>query len=200
MKFISILIVTLIFICACNRPKSEKDCNFVKNIYGQRVSLGTNMPITLRINKSIPFEYHDIIYKAAQKWESSLGKHLFNIDPNIDYGPIEPRQDGVSIIYMMNTWESNKTNEQGRTRDYFMGNKIMEADILLNNKNFNFYIDTPLNKDDVHLESLFIHELGHVLGLKHNDTDGSVMRTYLKSSIERIDITDVDLNSLRCEY
>ena len=61
-------------------------------------------------------------------------------------------------------------------------------------------LETPAGNRDVHLESLLIHELGHVLGLKHKDSGDSVMATYLSSLTMRNDIPEKDIDDLKCEY
>jgi predicted Zn-dependent protease len=47
-----------------------------------------------------------------------------------------------------------------------------------------------------------LHEMGHVLGLKHNDdkTASSVMQTYLRSGDDRTEPSSVDTTDLKCEY
>ncbi len=52
----------------------------------------------------------------------------------------------------------------------------------------------------VNFEALMIHELGHVLGLKHKDADNSVMATYLATQTERVDLAETDEKALQCEY
>jgi predicted Zn-dependent protease len=100
----------------------------------------------------------------------------------------------------MNTWEADKPSEQARTSIYWAGNTIQEADLRINNKNFSFYIDSPAKDTDVQLTSLLVHELGHVLGLKHNDQEPSVMATYLAMHTIRKDLSAQDLTSIECEY
>lgn len=180
--------------------KSQPDCGYVQNVYGERVSWKGQTPIRLVIHKSVPTEYYSALESAIQKWEASAGKPLFQIVAYGQDGPLTPRQDGVNIIYMMNTWEDNKVSEQARTSVYWVGDAIREADIRLNDKNFNFYTTTPTQASDVHLESLLIHELGHVLGLKHREDGGTVMATYLSSATNRTAVAAVDQDSLRCEY
>lgn len=52
----------------------------------------------------------------------------------------------------------------------------------------------------VDFESLVAHELGHVLGLGHVETEGSIMRTKLGSGVMRRGLRRVELNSLLCGY
>ena len=52
----------------------------------------------------------------------------------------------------------------------------------------------------IHLESLIIHELGHVLGLKHNDDKSSIMQRTLSGQVERDVIGDSDYKNVQCEY
>ena len=52
----------------------------------------------------------------------------------------------------------------------------------------------------IHLESLIIHELGHVLGLKHNSDKESVMQKSLSGRTERNIIGNSDSKNIQCEY
>ena len=77
---------------------------------------------------------------------------------------------------------------------------LIEYPVFFCKKNFDFYLEGNAPGSSVHLESLLLHELGHVLGLKHRDDSGSVMATYLASSTQRTTIAKVDMQDLKCEY
>lgn len=180
--------------------QDEPDCGFVQNVYGERISWQSNVPVTLYIHSSFPSQFYPALENAIRNWETTMGRPLFRIGA---YGITSsgPRQDGHNVIYWMNTWEANKASEQARTSVYWVQDEIKEADIRINDKNFNFYLDAPmLASPNVHLESLLIHELGHVLGLKHKDDSYSVMATYLASLTPRTQIGSEDRTNLSCEY
>ena len=210
-KWISLVFapLALVFLQACGpNPLSflqpsyspQEDCGFVQNVYGQRISWKGNLPIPLYVHESYPKEYIGALQSAIQKWEQLAGKPLFQVMGYGSGGPLNPRQDGSNVIYYMNTWEDNRPSEQARTYVYWVGDVIREADIRINAKNFTFYWQSPKTNSDVHIESLLIHELGHVLGLKHNDSGGSVMATYLSALTTRVAIAGLDTKSLKCEY
>ncbi|MEN0059235.1 MAG: matrixin family metalloprotease, partial [Bdellovibrio sp.] len=52
----------------------------------------------------------------------------------------------------------------------------------------------------VNIEALVLHEMGHVLGLKHKDGDSSVMATYLAGGDDRVNVAATDKKALQCEY
>lgn len=178
----------------------EPDCGFVQNVYGQRISWKNKTPIRLSIHESVPSSYYPALRAAISDWEQSVGHPLFQIVEFGVKGPLQPRQDGVNMIYWMDTWEANRTSEQARTSVYWVGDEIREADIRINAKDFTYYVTTPQSSRDVHLESLLVHELGHVIGLKHKDSGGSVMATYLSSMTVRDKIANTDLDAFKCEY
>lgn len=180
--------------------KAQDDCGFVQNVYGERISWKGQTPIVLYVHESFPAQFNGALESAIKKWETAAGKPLFQIAAFGASGPMSPRQDNTSVIYYMNTWEDNKVAEQARTSVYWIGDTIREADIRINAKNFTFYWQQPSGGADVHIESLLVHELGHVLGLKHKDGAGSVMGTYLSGLTVRATITNTDLTSMRCEY
>ncbi len=187
--------------CAPKAPEQQEDCGFVQNVYGQRISWKASVPVTLHLHESFPDSAIPALQSAMTVWETRLGRTLFKIsnEPKI-IGPITPKQDGKNVLYWMSAWEAEKASEQARTSVYWIGNQIQEADMRLNDQNFDFYVETALSNKDVHLESLLVHELGHVLGLKHKDTGDSVMATYLASLMERNDLAETDIEGASCEY
>ena len=202
-------IMFMVTIQAC-APKAQEDCGFVQNVYGERVSWKGEIPIDLLIHKDVPDDMVPAIVEAANSWEKSAGRKLFNVITGTRYtGPIAPNKDGVNVIYFMPTWESDRSSEQGRTSMYWVGDQIKEADIRLNGADFSYYwnnqtltravkanrVSVPVN-----IEALVLHELGHVLGLKHKDSSGSVMATYLASGEDRVAVASVDEKALQCEY
>lgn len=195
-------VLVLIQACGPLKPNSQDACNFVQNSNGERISWKGNLPIPLRVHESFPPNYLSSLYEAVQIWETSVGRRLFDIVSVREAGPILPRQDRISMIYWMNTWESDRTSEQGRTSIYWVGNAIQEADIRINAKDFSYYLDTPSasKSNEVQLTSLLVHELGHVLGLKHDDAEPSVMATYLSVHTSRKALTSTDSTSVQCEY
>ena len=188
----------LILIAGCSKPKREADCGFVQNVYGERVSWKQNSPVLMTLHTSVPPQFEDSIRGAAETWNRSIGKTMIVIAPHRIGGTV-PGRDKQNIIYYMNTWETDKASEQGRTSLYWVGDQIQEADIRINGQNYAFFGSTVVG-GAVSMESLALHELGHVLGLKHNDSSPSVMATYLRLNQDRTQLQGSDQESLNCEY
>lgn len=190
-------------VSACTRKLApETSCNFVQNSEMQRVSWGSQTPVKLYIHQSVDPKYWPAIQAAVQTWNDEIpGRDLFKIEGTGVTGSPTPQRDGYSIIYMMNDWEADRPNEQARTTIYWTGNQIYETDMRINAKNFNFnYATTSGTFYGVDLQSLVLHELGHMLGLAHTPTAGSVMAVSLASGLERRAPSTDDVNDLRCEY
>lgn len=205
-KYFSFLIVLIALGLQGCAPKSQEDCGFVQNVYGERISWKGEVPVTMYLHESVPQQYVAAIEAAALTWQDASGKRLINIVTNQRVtGPINPQRDGRNIIYFFNTWESDKSSEQARTSIYWIGDQIKEADMRINAQNFTYYWNQPGTAsyspaNSVNIEALVIHEMGHVLGLKHKDKDASVMATYLSSNTDRVNIADTDKSALQCEY
>jgi predicted Zn-dependent protease len=179
--------------------ESEKDCGFVQNSSGERISWKNELPVRMRIHESVPVEYRDAVYSAASKWNNLIGYELIRID-GVTSGSNQSQKDGANIIYMNSSWESDKASEQARTAVYWVGNKIVETDIRLNGQNFSYYWANSSVKQGVNIEALVLHEMGHVLGLKHKENSKTVMQTYLANNTDRTQVGSEDLESLKCEY
>jgi hypothetical protein len=204
--FLAISAAIAIALQAC-APKAQESCGFVQNVYGERISWKGALPIPLYIHESVPEEYIVSIQQAAKTWEDATGKKLFTVitDSRIK-GPKTPLKDGKNIIYFMDEseWEPEKLEEQARTSIYWIGDQMKEADVRINGR-FVYYplqvTDTTAKKPNgINMQALIIHELGHVLGLKHKDAENSVMATYLSTNTDRVQIASTDQSAVQCEY
>lgn len=184
-------------------PKQDGDCGFVQNVYGERISWKGQVPITLYIHNSVPSQYDGAIRRAANTWNQAAGKTLFVVAGTTS--GIDVARDGANVISLSSTWESNKLSEQARTSVYWVGDQIQEADIKINGSGsggqsvFSFYWDQAPGSG-VNIEALVLHEMGHVLGLKHNDSGNSVMATYLPANVNRTSLSVAEEAALKCEY
>jgi hypothetical protein len=202
-----ILIVLLgsVLTQACSRPKSpEASCNFVQNPEQQRVSWQKHLPVKLYLHESVPNSAYAAIDRAIKEYNDKLGggQEIFRIIARGVGGDLNPHKDGYSMVYWFTDWDQSRSTEQARTTIYWSGTEIFEADIRINADpdNFSYYYGEDSNISGVDLMSLLVHELGHVLGLAHNVSSGSVMNFTLDNGQERRKLGALDLTSLKCEY
>lgn len=199
------IIAGFLLVQACGRQLPEEaSCNFVQNQNMQRVSWGKNVPVDIYIDESVPGEYYPAVKEAIQQWNDqshsvNQGQPFFRLRSG-NPGSARPAQDNYTKIYVMNEWEDGKQAEQARTTVYWSGSQIYEADIRINNKNFEFYSSNTPSPQKVHLPSLLVHEFGHVLGMAHNTNKESVMQASLANGRSRTELSGLDIKSLECEY
>jgi hypothetical protein len=192
-----LMVAALVSLQACGlNSKPEDACNFVQNNEAHRVSWENATPAVLVIDSSVPSQFVSAIYSSANQWNLAHGRELIRIGGQGEAG--DAAQDGRSAIYWYNTWEASRSYEQARTTVYWSGDRIYEADIRINDKDFNY--STYPTYGMIDFESLLVHEMGHVLGLAHNEESGSVMAKALAQNQERREPSDIDLRSLQCEY
>lgn len=217
-KFLGSAVYLVLFVLAASifsscAPKPQNDCGFVQNIYGQRISWKEKSNVKLIIHNSVPVELRSAIHRAAATWNKQAGKNLFEISEDSSQLGASPSRDNKNAIYFLPEWESDRVSEQGRTSVYWAGDQIQEADIRINAADFSYYNQNPqlligsygLKKsgqsvaDGYSFESLMLHEMGHMLGLKHRD-GSSVMATRLAAFTDRTQLIAADAESVMCEY
>ncbi|HVK62690.1 MAG TPA: matrixin family metalloprotease [Bdellovibrionales bacterium] len=184
--------------CA-KKPEAEESCNFVQNRDQQRISWGASLPVRIYIDDSVEKQFHDDIMAAAKKWNEKIGHEVLRVSLATSRAG-KPAQDGDNFIYQLKTWERDRMQEQARTTVYWSGDRIHEADIRINDAAHEFATSSVLLPNRIDIESLLVHEFGHVLGLAHSDAPGSVMAKTLPSATPRREPSKSDLNSISCEY
>ena len=203
MRLICVVIILGLFgLVACGPEQNvEQSCEFVQNSFGERVSWKGELPIVFYLHESFPQQYVPAVEAAMSRWEQTYGMEMFKL-AGYTNAPLQPKQDQWNIMYWMNTWEPNRKYEQARTSIYWLGDKIREADIRFNARDFRYFWGMRPDPSAVDIESLAVHELGHVLGLSHveDESKGSVMNPVLKYGTFRRQISDSDVASLECEY
>ncbi len=194
-----ILAANAVWIQACGKQELAQDsCNFVQNSEGQRVSWGGGTTVSFYVDQSVPTQYYASIQAAADSWNQKIGHTQIKIAGWTQKSG-SPAQDALNVIYFMNTWDANLSNEQARTTIYWSGNRITEADMLIDARNFTFSTTGP-QPGMVDFQSLVLHEFGHSLGLKHVTSATSVMVPTLAYDYLRRTPQEFDLTSLKCEY
>ena len=177
---------------------AQDSCHFNRNNLGIRISWKNATPVQMYIHKSVPEKYDKDIISAAEKWNSVLQKNLLNVrrDNSIEN---TPGRDGLNLIYWFTAWDGS-TKEQARTSTAVDLSKIIDADIKINAQNFAYSLTSQGEvSGSINLESLLIHEFGHVIGLTHFEEDG-VMLAQLASAKIRIQPSDYEQKEVGCEY
>lgn len=176
---------------------SEADCGYVQNNYGQRVSWKQSLPIKIFVDPAFPEQYMPVLNSAGSRWEAQLHRTLFVFERAPTTGA--PDWDGRNVLYWQKAWDNSNRNLEGLTTLSWYKNQLVEADIKINAENYTYFVDSSSNYSQIHLESLLVHELGHLLGLKHLEAS-SVMLVSLDFGTKRDVPTATDIAHMHCEY
>lgn len=178
---------------------AQDACHFNRNSLGVRVSWKNSVPVNMIIHKSVPEIYDTDIIAAANLWNSARGRTLITVVRDNSFAE-GPGNDRKNIIFWSTDWDPTNTKEQARTITNTDLSRIIDADIKINAKSFNFSLTSQaLGSSAVNLQSLVLHEMGHVLGLQHFDGTG-VMAVYLAAQKIRLNLSSEELSELSCEY
>ncbi|MBK9039946.1 MAG: matrixin family metalloprotease [Bdellovibrionales bacterium] len=223
------LLLTLWWLVACERssrnavdasdrpqrvmsPAIEHLCNqlYAKNIRDKRISWKGNAPILFSFDASFPEEYIAAVKSAIETWNKAAGFELFRSDPNFrDYSV--PANDGRNTFYFRKRGARGKAPKNRRaliSRGWGLAvtvvngraNEIIDADIIFDGIANNF--STSRNRVGYFdVESVALHELGHSLGLVHNEESSSIMfygESSVNFSLRTLDATTIQ--TLDCEY
>jgi predicted Zn-dependent protease len=148
--------------------------------------------------------------RALRRWSDAAGIRLVETATSVDsVNPPNTSGDGINLI----TVSASATNDSftnsggtrlGRTRVIFdpATGRIQEADLAINPR-VSFSTDGTSGTYD--LESTFVHELGHLLGLDHSAVVGSTMQprqgqNFIAPAFTMRTLSDDDLAGIRSIY
>jgi predicted Zn-dependent protease len=154
-------------------------------------------PVVLILSTSVPDKYVPAITRAVNRY-NAISMNLFMI-ASVPTSSAQPAIDRLNVIYWYTSAWPSISSQQALTRSQGANSMQIDADILINNQYMQFYVDT-YEYGMYHLESIMIHELGHVLGIVHSNEFNSVMYPYLDIGQERVNFTQQDINAIKCYY
>jgi hypothetical protein len=170
------------------------------------------LPITVKLSGDFTGTEQSRLVTASNKWETAAGRNLFNFGsnsiPNKDYNSLNSYLDGSIEVHQVNTGAFNNGAlavavfhgvyiNQGTSSEYI---RINDSDILFNYKDYVFNTDPAFGEFD--LESVMVHEVGHLLGMAHISfgTASSVMNPSISSGTKIRGLFNIDRTNIRKNY
>lgn len=170
-------------------------------------------PLKVKISSDFNSDEIAAIEDMGDAWNDSVNYQETFIDND---GPTAPKTNNLNSyvdsligVYRLDSWPSElpgtalavtqiygTRKNVGRSSEYI---RIDHADILINYENFSFTTDYSWGYD---LQTIVLHEMGHLLGLYHDDSsvDESVMFPTITRSVDNRYPHNRDIDTLKNKY
>lgn len=149
-----------------------------------------SLPISLWYNELFPDEWKKALVDSSREWNKAAGTLLF-MDPLVSLiGDALPPLRGHVLVKMSDEETGFMQSDSGHT------------ELRFNEETGEIYsaiISMP--HDQMKLAfAISLHELGHALGLEHDEIKESIMYPTLSDRVEPGKITDADAERIKKEY
>lgn len=122
------------------------------------------LPIQICLSKDVPTPVGNLLSKAQDTWNKTFQRKIFTSGCTLKSSTFrEEDSENHGVYWIKASFETftDKTSLARTIVQYDDGGSISDADILLNGQYYDW------QKLPIDAETVFLHELGHVLGLKH---------------------------------
>lgn len=173
------------------------------------------LPIRYKFGKNFPPLLRIQIERAINTWETALERQVFQFTGSDErsgdmfLGLYTPLDDDVMGFYTAHNWEETTGKQPDILASCIWENDpddislIIKADIRFNLEYYQY--GDALNEDNViDMETVALHEIGHMLGLEHSDaiTQSSIMYSLIETSSGKTfrSLSDYDKQHLKQIY
>lgn len=174
----------------------------------------SQFPLQIKISEDFENDEDQAIRDMATAWSDSVSNKASFMDASFytsekDTVDLNAYEDAVIGVYKMLEWPSELPTtalavtqiiglrkNAGSSSEYI---EIQHADILVNYEIFGFTTDRTFGYD---LQTILLHEMGHLLGLYHNDSsvETSVMYPSITRSVENRYPKSADIEAISEKY
>tara|TARA_B100001971_G_scaffold111191_1_gene102067 strand:+ start:8835 stop:9629 length:795 start_codon:yes stop_codon:yes gene_type:complete len=170
-------------------------------------------PLKVKVSTDFSDDEKFAIQDMGDAWNDSVNYQETFIDDDGDTAPksnnLNSYVDSLIGVYKLSSWPSELPQTAlavtqiygtrkniGRSSEYI---RIDHADILINYDNFDFTTDYSWGYD---LQTIVLHEMGHLLGLYHDKSsvNESVMFPTITRSVNNRYPHTRDINNLKSKY